>query len=477
VTFVATIWLWLLAIALVMLMLRQYIRGTHELLSVRNVAIVGFLVFQVVAGATFLGGDAATRSGMHLERIGATSLLFALMATVFALMFLWAYDRGFVVRNLARRIPTTRAVPSHAMLWILAFGLVAVAAILRYAVQIPTVAIVTNIIAAGCAAAACGVAGWIWGPRLKNPVVLLLVAAVAISAVFIATTGAYGRRSLVGLGGAIIWGVYFSHLRYKRPAVAFMWLALVAAIPAGYVALFTAARDSGEQDRTAREQIAAIRHRGDVVRGFELLFKGQDAAQNSLWILETYPEQFEPRPFFTLYFVLIYPIPRAIWPDKPNALGQLLPGQAQLGGVRHDMLTLGAGIIGHIGAEGRWFALPIYAILGGLFIRLLDEIVRINPYTPLIVVPVGSTLGQVLGLARGETSTFMALTILGVTATYVIMFFLGKLAESSAAASQTQPYHLHDGWFDHEYADAANDSYSWADDIYADEGAEYPRLP
>ena len=69
--------------------------------------------------------------------------------------------------------------------------------------------------------------------------------------------------------------------------------------------------------------------------------------------------------------------------------------------------NIGPGILGHCANDNPWIALPLYAVLLALFLRLLDELLIVHPNNPFVVLPVGAAIGQLLGLARGETATFL----------------------------------------------------------------------
>jgi hypothetical protein len=434
-TYLVVAYLFVLTAVLLFIMLRQYMAGTDDLLSIRNFAVLGFIAFQLTGAAgTILAGGS---NNFLLRNPGTTSLIYAVHATVFLLIFFWAYNRASVPRVIARLTPTTRGLPSDASLWLLAVVLLGASVFLRFGISTGLIYNITSVAGSSVAGAACGLAGWLWGRRFLNPMVIAAAATIIIAAAIIVMTGAFGRRGLVALGSATLWGMYYSNLRYLIPKQALTRFALVAAGPLIFVALFSSVRDAGEHDRSAMDHIMAIRTDANLATGMGLLFRGQDAAANSLWLIENYPGDFETRPLFTLQYLAVYMVPRNLWPNKPEPLSTLLPHMGNVSGVNRDRLKLGPGIIGHAAAEGGIPALLIYAFLAGLFIRYLDELVRDNYWSPLVIVALGSTFGQVLGFARGETAAFMALFLIGVVSTYIVMLFIGKLIEHLAGSSVT----------------------------------------
>ncbi len=420
-----------LAFGVAGLILWQYWRGTHDLLSLRNVILVGFTVFQLTGAALdiILG---APRGAFTLERLESTSVIYGGMATLMLALFLLSYHKGYIASGLGARMPTARALPSLTALWTIAVGTTAMAGFLRLGL-VPIPPQIGQILSVTFGAVACGIVGWIWAPRLFNPIVLVGAGVIVLAVFVIVTTGSFGRRPLIAICGALVWGMYYSHFRYMRPSWVLPRFAAIAAIPVIVVALFTSARTNTEKGRTGFEQITAIAQRGDLSDGLYQLAAGQGAGAISMWLIEQYPAfgqgRFESRPLFSVYYFMVLPIPRAIWTGKPQPLSQQLPHMAAVSRVNRDRLTLSAGVIGHAAAEGGWFALIVYAILGGLLIRFFDEIVRHNAWSPFVVLAVGSTLGHLLGIPRGETAVMAMLFALGSTLTYGCMVVLGKLLE------------------------------------------------
>lgn len=429
-TFIA-LYLFGLAIFVAGMILRQYWQGTHDLLSLRNVILVGYIVFMLTGGAAdILYGP---RTAFILYHPVATTLIYAAMATVMLVVFLWSYERGFFVRRFAARMPTTRTIPSVAGLVVIAVLLLASGIVMRLAI-IPLPTQISNNLSVAFPAVACGIAGWIWGPRLFNPIVIAGVAVVVIVGTITVTTGAFGRRPLVALAGALLWGLYYSYMRYERPSTTLLKLGAISIIPVIFLALFTSVRSAGEHDRTGFEHVAAIQQQGNLGEGVILLAAGQGTAANSMWLIEQYPMfgggRFETRPLFTVYYFLVLPIPREIWEDKPDALSQRLPTMAAVTRVNRARLKLSVGVIGHAAAEGGWIALLVYSVLGGLLIRFFDEILQRNTWSPFVVLAMGAALGQVLGIPRGETSVMAILFVIQTIGTYLCLLALGKVFEA-----------------------------------------------
>ncbi|RME61142.1 hypothetical protein D6779_00645, partial [Candidatus Parcubacteria bacterium] len=158
------IYLLLIAAHAAVHVVRQYYRNQQDLLCLRNIFLLGFIIFQLVSAAIPL-----LTGRFDVFRVvdpGAAGIEFAAMATVYLLIFMVMYRWGIGVRGLARRLSSSvRNPPSGTFLLFMSAVFVILSAILRFAVLIPYVGIVSNIVGVGFASAAAGLVGWVWGRR------------------------------------------------------------------------------------------------------------------------------------------------------------------------------------------------------------------------------------------------------------------------------------------------------------------------
>ena len=147
------------------------------------------------------------------------------------------------------------------------------------------------------------------------------------------------------------------------------------------------------------------------------LLGGQDAAANSMWVIENRPEPYPYDTLASLEYFLAHPIPRVIWDDKPLGLGTVMVKQSMETGVGEGF-SLGPGLIGHIVNDNPWIALPLYAILLGAWLRILDDLLVRFAYQPYLVLPLGIELGEIMGLPRGELGFFAFRAIAGMAFAY-----------------------------------------------------------
>ena len=105
----------------------------------------------------------------------------------------------------------------------------------------------------------------------------------------------------------------------------------------------------------------------------------------------------EVEPLNTLKFLISYPIPRAIWPGKPNALG---------GRIVQDILRLpvatnwGLGFVAHSYQEGGYIVIVLYGFLAVVVIRLMDDALRRMPDNRFLIATFCAGAPHVLGWAR-----------------------------------------------------------------------------
>lgn len=438
----------LVAVFLVVLVFRQHQSGEVELLSVRNVAILGFIIFQCTSTAIALITE--DTSQYVVNNFASTGFMFLCYVLVFLFVALKVYKSGWVSSRMAGFMPTAWIVPHDGVLVLMAFVATMLSIALKFASTLGVFGIVASTLSVGMGAVAAGLVGWAWGRRLLNPL-LVIVGVIVVAINFgIALQDTFGRRGLVAIGGALLWGMYYSHWRYLPMGGLMKRLALVCIPPILFVAAFTSVR-GGTDDRTSSGNIAAIVSGANLKSGLVALFSGQQCGAVSLWLLEAYPEDHQYRNMSMLWHFIIYPVPRILWEDKPLPLSSEIPHIAQLEDVPRDALTIGPGIIGTAQADGGFPVLLLYAVLAGLFLRFFDELVRKNPYSPFIILPIGSALGHILGLPRGSASAFGFLSVMTIFGTLIIMVMIGKAVQMGK-----QPAYLVEG--EDEFDDPTDES-------------------
>jgi len=453
--------IYLLALAgiTLLVMLAQQLSGKHGLLTVRNFGLIGFIVFQLTGAFQPLWTQSHSRYFLDWPKVG---LEYSEMATLFLIVFFLAYEWWIGAKRLAKWTPTSAAVPGPITLLWLAGIFTILAVLLRLAVNVPYVSMIAGRAGIGFAAVAVGMTAWVWVRSVWNPVYFVWFGVICAANFGLILSQSFGRRNLIALGASIIWAMYYSSLRYMNPRKLLVRLTIITLPPLLLVAAFTSVRSSEEGRVSLTQQLVNITTQSNLKDGLLALASGQDCAPVGMWTIENFPERFKYNHLLAIKYFFYLPIPRAIWEDKPLPLGKRQPALAGLKGVDVDKLTTGPGVIGHAAAEGGFYALVVYAFVGALFLRYFDEIVSRNSANPLVVLPVGSALGQIVGLPRGDLSLFAAAYVVAVFGVYFSTISLAKLL-GMIRGPEAEPGPEYENEYENEYWDEEYGEYRAVD--------------
>ena len=430
--------LWLLAGLLSVMMIAQGMSRRVDLFSVRNIYLAGFIVYQVVSPVTAL--SSGNFFGFRIVDPVASAKWFLIFAYVYIAIYLLSYHWIPFTRWLASKFPGGNAEASDSMLTGLAISLIVASLVARVVgLQVPLLRGLSINVSVAFAAAACAITGWIWGHRRLNPAVLLVVAFVVSISMVIAMTGFYSRRPLISVLAGFAWGAYYRWARNLTPSrLLFATVPLIIGA-ALVVSAFTAVRWQMFQGGEGRITFTQMRG-ANIGQGSSDLVSGQSTGAIGFWVMEKYPAEIDYQPLFSLRYMAYYFIPRMLWEEKPNSLSNDVATLARLRGVNRKLITLPPGVIGYAGAEGGFYAIVIYALFFGQFTRFFDELIRLNPTNPFIILSVGCTTGQFLGLARGDMSIFANLAIIGFISTYLILYVTSLAFGRSRTAPAATPW-------------------------------------
>jgi hypothetical protein len=291
-------------------------------------------------------------------------------------------------------------------------------------------------------AAAAVIIGWYWAPRFLNPAAALPSLVLLLANAAVAVQGSSSRRDIIAVFAGFIWGVYFSRVRFMKMRSYLPTLGAVGAVGILVVASFTSVRGSGAADRTRSpiEHLQAMLTGTDIMKGLYDLGSGQQAAGISMWIIEKHPETYPFRGPATLKYIYEIPIPRSMWPEKPNPLSIEIPKMARVRGVGYGDFNVGPGVVGQSYSDFGAPAVVLYAILLGILIRFADDLVWRSPKDIFVIAAVGSGLGQVLAIPRGDVSLFTFVFLIGFIGSYACMLIFAKILRLEAApAVSSQP--------------------------------------
>lgn len=412
---------------LVALMVSDYLRQKVDLISIRNLLLFGFLVYQVISpSAVLLTQVSDTMVVMDLERAGWKYLL---LMGLFLCMFLLAYNKGWGAPSLARKIPIYRRELTSRATLIAAVIFTCIAFFTRLIPPLPAIGFALFFIALGSATTSTGLITWWWLRRPANLGSASLAFIIVSTNTLIMLSSSFSRRPLIAIFLMFVWVVYYGRVRYFHSRVRVVTAIFFAALPLILLAsLFTAARDHDNRDRNSFQIVQNMMLEGGIREGFVDLAGGQLVGEASLWCCENFPEHFPSERLLSLRYYFLANIPRNIWPDKPLVLSTRIAYLADVEGVDQSRafggggVTLPPGIIGYVAADGGWYAALIYGLVIGLLARFLDEMVTLHAFRTGVAIPVAASLGNVVGFLRGDLAHFAMATTWTIIASFLLIF-------------------------------------------------------
>ncbi|MBX3385215.1 MAG: hypothetical protein KF768_01445 [Phycisphaeraceae bacterium] len=394
---------------------RNLIVRNYEIASWRNVFLAGFVHFQAVSVLMEIATGAGASS--YVAQPG-TYVVYAAMLPLFLGVFLLSSSVGHRFTFAQRLLPkmeyprtTIMVLTCIAALTVLTLGAVVLRAE-TFAAGFFTV------FRYGFGACAVGLAAYYLLSRTRDPVAWVVFVATFVIAALASTVGGIGRRGLISvlLVGGWIW--YYHFLRFKKPSGLVSRLLVVGAVVVVVVATYGTFRGKQEQStldtfKSRASQFAGALRGGGLSQNSLLQLAYTDTSIRTLFIIENYPDRYEHIPGNGAGLFFGMPIPRSIWPDKPEGLGLILRTQMD------ELANLGPGIIGHGWAEGGLIGVVGYALFFGLLTGAIDRVIRERAWNPYFVIAIGAALGDVFGIPRGEASIFLALCVAAFFAIWV----------------------------------------------------------
>lgn len=420
----------ILAISALILLRRMYVQaraGLVDVFSTRNFFLVGFLIFVFNSGIFTLGFDFYPLVQLRAQHPGTSGAIYTLIGLTFLIIFWYTYKSGFIADRIASKVNTKFSVNGPIPMLVLAAMFLALSIFFKFALgQVQFLGVLTQTLAIGMAAAATALAAWAWAPRPFNPLVASLASIVIFVAMGLALYKAFGRRDVLSVMLAALWGAHYGHWRNIGIKRSLYQIAPVAA--AGLVALasFTGARTLSEGAHLGFAESFSRVTQGDVGDGL-LQLGAQDTAACSLWLIETRPDPFPYDTLHSLRYFLTHPIPRVFWENKPTGLGLSMVEQGNVRQKGHGF-NFGPGICGHIMNDNPWISLVPYAMGLAMVLRFMDRMVLRFPMNPFVVVPMGVAVGEILALARGELGLFFVRTVASSGGAWIAMWLCATIA-------------------------------------------------
>jgi hypothetical protein len=281
--------------------------------------------------------------------------------------------------------------------------------------------------------------------KRQLPMLVLFVGVFAYCLMF-GMVSFTGRRLLLSVAGAPLACIYWLRWRYysRRRILAGMMIAGASIVLiAGFYSSFRHAKaiHGADAHRNFSTVFKAMTSSGlnDAVQAItkdSLHFFSQYTMHYSLLTIHLVENQEVPvEPLNTLKFIVSYPIPRAIWPGKPNALG---------GTIVTDVLRLpvstnwGLGIVAHGYHEGGYSVIVLYAFLAVVVVRLMDGAMRRHPDNRFLIATFCAGAPHILGWTRGDTST-MTVEVLEAFAFVWLLGLVGRFFYGTEPANGHSP--------------------------------------
>jgi hypothetical protein len=266
----------------------------------------------------------------------------------------------------------------------------------------------------------------IWRRQKLNPLAIAIVAFSLFIGAYLAFAIGGGRRFLYAVLVALPICYYWWNLRYRKPIVTLaIFAAMLTVAPIGDSA-YRAARWYGHFGASRNEEVGAgtrweifknALFNRDESFGESALQIGQTTVENSLVVSFIFNEgsalfpTFHVKPLHSIYVMLVEPIPRAFWDEKPFPLGVTLPYESKLLNRQTSRTNWGVGIVGHAIHDGGIPTAILYAVMLGIFIRFFDELLVRHPGNPFFLAFLSGASVQLAGITRGDLATMVPLVI------------------------------------------------------------------
>lgn len=248
--------------------------------------------------------------------------------------------------------------------------------------------------------------------KRQLPMLLLFLGLFVYLALFVMVTFV-GRRLLMSIAIGPIVCMYWLKWRYAPPKTILAGMVVVGFFAFSVALFYSSFRHSGsiwgkQGERSFANVVKAIEATSvenmvDYFKTQSLHFFSQYTQHYSLLTIHLIEQrEIEVQPLNTLKFLATYPIPRALWPGKPAALG---------GYIVKDVLRInadtnwGLGVVGHCWHEGGYLVVVLYGFLIVVVIRLMDDAMRRHPDNRFLIATFVAASPHVLAFTRGDTVT------------------------------------------------------------------------
>ncbi|MFO0789350.1 MAG: hypothetical protein U0805_07830 [Pirellulales bacterium] len=398
-----------------------FLRGKSELLTAWNMLLVGVMIYagfgslevRYVNGFAweFLNWYQPTKHEIQWYMMAITAFIAALVIAY--------YYNGPAKRFAERRLRTWPNMNPTATFFVLGCCAVIVAISFASRRSLFLGPIFFNLGQNG-AVFACVFSYALWCRNRVNVATLGMFVGVFLCAALYAMLASGGRRLLISMFLAPIVCEYWFNVRHWKPVKTLTAVGIAAVAVLAVTTVYSTFRWynlAGQEERTVGgliQQLAKAKSNGliSTLVSTRLSYFTQQNGHYGL-LAQRYVDLgiMPPVPLNTLRFVASYPIPRKLWPDKPEVVAIRICRVSNIFGT-----NWGVGIVGHGAYEGGILALMLYGVMFAFLMRIFDDPLKLQPTNPFLIAIQASALPNILAIPRGDMG------VLIITIAFPILF-------------------------------------------------------
>ncbi|WP_442483606.1 O-antigen polymerase [Aeoliella sp. SH292] len=419
---------WVFVLVMALWIMIPYLRGKRDLISFLNIFLIGSLLFIGLSGVAWSQLEhrvSYSAEDYNLYYVGVITFYLALFV---------AYSFIKWPRRVAGRFFRTWPAPSFVTYFSLAVFCMVFSAVALARIPIPFVSQIIFVLAGNLGPFAITFALMALRRDSFNPLILILLSVTIAAELVLSLSFGSGRRMVFSLLAAFPVCFYWQWLRYKKPYVVLPVCLAIGVLLIGFNNGLQVVRhrtSNAQGLSRAVETLRLIASESFSISSTNLGETAQDSAEVTLFTIHHYASKdanYEGQTLFAPYYMLVNPIPRVWWEDKPVSLGYTLPnvvGKSE--GLRgYGTMTWGVSPIAQGYHDGGLWAIALYGFVLGLLFRWLDEWLARQPDNPFLLGYLVAVSSHIAGLARGSMDT-MAIQLMGVALTAVMLTLIGRM--------------------------------------------------
>lgn len=432
-------------IACLYAVLVPYLRGRTDLVNCHNLFIAGSANFigcsAINSGLTPHESDGSLN--MDVVRLIAGTIVFYV---VFAVTYRsWKRPARAAARRWLNWGPTTTTPLVMTVILCGGLGLLAI-----YPPNIPGLASLIVYCCTNAPLIGFTLAFVTWYRDRWNPVLLaVLCLAFGLYLVVSLSTGT-GRQPLLALFLSVPIALYWLNYRYRRAGSTLFIVGMGGIVAFLVLSAYSEIRHKPSNPgdsmlNVALDRIAMLPSAIWHLEGVDRLFD-PFTTDCSLAAIRHYSSWSDVRPFYTIWWIVANPIPRAVWQEKPESLGTMLP--RELGVWKYGYVNWGPGIVGHGYHEGGLIMLVFYGVLFGGCVRFLDGVLVRQPDNPYMLGIFCAIATQLIAFSRGDIALYSVLIIGGIATGLSINWLNKRLFGVALVYPPGDDYDVHGGYGD-----------------------------